>query len=305
MRISSIKYYISEAFKSLRRNKTISTASISTVAVTLFIFGIFLVLIKTLEVNVADVGSKIKVIVYLKKDVTEEQTSIIKSELESINGVKDVEYKSKEVAFAEFSERLKQNPELLKGYTVENNPTSSSLMVVLEDWVVESKDLNVSAEIENGVKDLPGVDQVRKDDELIQKVSSFSSGLRIVGLVLFILLIGASLFLIGNTIKITVFSRRREIGIMKYVGATDWFIKWPFIVEGLFIGVLGALISNLLLFLSYNWIYGKFVANQGLMIISLIQPTYIYTYILGVFVVSGALIGILGSTISIRRFLVV
>ena len=132
---------------------------------------------------------------------------------------------------------------------------------------------------------------------------SITNTIKWVGSAIFIILIGVSLFLIGNTIKIIVYSRRREIGIMKYIGATDWFIRWPFIIEGVVLGVIGALIADGILFYAYKVVFAK--VTTGLLMMQLVPVSYVYTYILGLFLLAGILIGAIGSSISIRKFLAV
>lgn len=120
---------------------------------------------------------------------------------------------------------------------------------------------------------------------------------------LFAILIGVSLFLIGNTIKITVYSRRKEIGIMKYIGATDWFIRWPFIIEGMIIGLVGSIVGCILLYYGYSIVYTK--ASATLFLVKFIHPSYVLTTISWQFLLMGMLIGSIGSILSIRKFLAV
>lgn len=296
MKISTFKAFFIDALKSLRRNKTISLASAITVSATLFIFGIFLLLALNINENVNNVESKIEIKVYLKDDVTLFQQRDIENKLKGSEGVKEVVFESKSEALNNFREQLKENKGILSGYDSSNNPMQNAFIVRLEK--PEFAD-SVSA----SVKDMTGIDEVVNDRDLINKISAVSNTIRWAGVVLFIVLIGVSLFLIGNTIKLTVFSRRREIGIMKFVGATDWFIRWPFIIEGAVIGILGALIANALLYFGYNFIYTK-VSSQ-MLIMQLVNPTYILSTIIGEFLLGGVLIGVIGSILAIRKFLAV
>lgn len=296
MKISTFKYFISDAFKSLKRNSTISIASVATVLATLFVFGVFLLTALNINLGVKDVESKVQISVFLKDDITITDQREIELKLRGSEGVDDVTYESKQEALEKFRVQLKDNAELLEGYDAKNNPLPSSFIVKLQKP-------QYAQNIVNSVKDMNGVEKVGNDQELINKIASFSKTIRWVGIAIFAILIGVSLFLIVNTIKITVYSRRREIGIMKFVGATDWFIRWPFILEGIVIGVVGALLSNIILYLGYNALYKKIMEN--LFTMQLISPAYIYTTLSWEFVLAGILIGIFGSIIALRKFLVV
>ena len=170
-------------------------------------------------------------------------------------GVKEVEFESKDQAFAKMEGSSDYNKEILAGYSKENNPLPASYIVRLEGPEVAS---NVESAMKtDNKKYMDGVEDVGNDEELIGTINSFVKVINTVGLVLGIVFVGVSLFLIVNTIKITVYSRRREVGIMKFVGATDWFIRWPFVIEGVIIGLVGGILSTLLLFAGYNFLYGK------------------------------------------------
>ncbi|MPM12398.1 Cell division protein FtsX [bioreactor metagenome] len=136
---------------------------------------------------------------------------------------------------------------------------------------------------------------------MINSISSFVSVVRIAGLILFVVFIGVSIFLITNTTKITVYSRRKEVGIMKFVGATDWFIRWPFIIEGMIIGMVGSLLSSVLLFTLYKWAYGYIVSNMFL--VTLVTPSFVLGTLTWLFLVGGILVGAAGSIVALRKFL--
>lgn len=296
MKISTINYFIVDAFKSLKRNTTISIASMATVLATLFVFGVFLLTGINVSHGISDVESKVEIKVFLKDDIKLAEQKAIESELRNISGVKEVTHESKDEALQKFREQLKDNATILKGYDEKNNPLPSSFIVKLDN-------ADVAKTVESSVKDMNGVEDIGNDQDLIDKIASFAKTIKWVGVILFAVLIGVSLFLIINTIKLTVYSRRREIGIMKFVGATDWFIRWPFIIEGMVIGVLGAIFSNLILYFSYKEVYRKI--TESLYTIQLLSPSYVLTTLSWQFILSGALIGIFGSIIALRKFLVV
>ncbi|MNO60500.1 Cell division protein FtsX [compost metagenome] len=296
MKLSSIKYFIVDAFKSIRRNLTISIASMATVLVTLLIFGVFLLTALNIGKGVADIESKVEIMVVLKDDVTMMDQREIEIKLRKETGVKDVVYESKAEALEKFKGQLNEYKDLLNGYDDKNNPLTNSFLVKLEKP-------EYAEAVADSVSDMTGVESVENDQELINKIASFTKAIRWVGVVLFIILVGVSLFLIINTIKLTVFSRRREVGIMKFVGATDWFIRWPFIIEGVIIGLLGAVLSNIVLYSSYSVLFS--VISKQLITMTLVSPSYVLTVMLGEFIIGGILIGAFGSFIALRKFLIV
>lgn len=300
MKFSTIGYFISDAFKSLKRNRTISIASIATVLTTLFIFGAFLLTALNVKNGVTDVQDKVEVKVFLKDDSTKEQKDAIEAKLNEVKGIKGVEFESKDEAFAKMEGSSDYNKEILAGYSKENNPLPASYIVRLESPEVAS---SVESAMKTDNKYIDGVEDVGNDQELIGTINSFVKVINTVGLVLGVVFVGVSLFLIVNTIKITVYSRRREVGIMKFVGATDWFIRWPFVIEGIIIGLVGGVLSTLLLFAGYNSLYGKIVSSSSLYMPQFIKPMYVLTTMSWQFILAGIVIGAIGSVIALRKFL--
>lgn len=296
MKISTCKYFISDAFKSLKRNSTISLASMATVLATLFVFGVFLLTAININIGVKDVESKVEIKVFLKDNIAANDQKNVEEKLQDTNGVKGVVFESKQDALSRFKEQLNDNAGILEGYDDKNNPLPSS-------FVVKLNTPDDSKAVVDTVKNLNGVESVGNDQDLINKIASFAKTVRWVGVAIFIILISVSLFLIVNTIKLTVYSRRREVGIMKFVGATDWFIRWPFILEGIAIGLVGAVLSDVVLYFAYKGVYEKITVN--LFTVQLMSPMYVLSTMSWQFILSGTLIGIFGSIIALRKFLVV
>lgn len=295
MKTNTIKHFFVDAMKSLKRNKTISIASALTVSATLFIFGIFVLIAVTVNNQVKMIEDMVEVEVFLTDDISISDQRNIESTLKDLNGVEDVIYKSKLEALEDFKDQMKGNEVILSGYGSDNNPLPSS-------FVVKISSPEVAESINDAVKSMPGYEPGEGHTDIIDKIIKVSSTIKVVGVVVFIIFIGVSLFLISNTIKLTVFSRRREISIMKFVGATDWFIRWPFIIEGIIIGVIGALIANGLLSIGYNILYTN-VTQSMIGATPLAAPSYVYTIILLEFLVAGIIVGALGSFVSLRKFL--
>lgn len=294
MKISTLKYFSIDAFKSLKRNRTLSVASIITVSLTLFMFGIFLIAMLNANKLVKNVESKLEVQVFLKEKISESDKNNIEKTVKNINGVVQVSYETKEQALEKYKEQLgEKNEGLLKGFDKENP--------LPESYIVKVKSPELVQVVVSNIEKKSGVEEVVANRELVDRIAAFTKGIKWVGAAALIILIPISLLLIGNTIKLAVYSRRREIGIMKFVGATDGFIRWPFIIEGIVIGLIGSLISGLLLHYSYNLIYHKLSVSVPML--NLVSSTYILGNVLWIFILSGIVIGSVGSIMSIRKFL--
>lgn len=295
MKLDSVKYFIKDAFKSIVRNKTLSIASMATVAATLFILGTVTLTMVNVDKAVAHIGSKIEVKVFIKDDITSDQQDALRGKLEAIEGVKEVTLETKEQALEKVKDQMKDDAEMLTAGFDEKNPFPGSFTVkVTKPEVVDS--------IIESTKTAEGVEKIKDARDIIDKISKLTSSIKVVGIIAFVVFILVSLFLIGNTIKITVYSRKREIGIMKYVGATDWFIRWPFIIEGVILGIAGGIVSTIVLNVAYAMIVNS-ISPETLLGFTLVGVSYIWKVIVWEFILSGIFIGTVGSIISMRKFL--
>lgn len=293
MKISTVNYFIGDAFKSFKRNKTISIATIITVLVTFIVLGVFSLVAENLNLAIGGLEDKIELVVYLNDNITPIDKKEIQVKINSQKGVKEIQYESREDAFKKLQEN---NAGILKGYTLEKNPLPASYIVKLED-------MSYAPAIREAVKNLDGVESVSDEQESIDTIQSIIKFTRIIGTVLFIILIGVSIFLIMNTTKLTVYARRKEVGIMKFVGATDWFIRWPFIIEGILIGLIGTFLSIIALYFLYKFVI-SFIAAR-VIVLNLIPVSYVFTSLLWKFVLGGILVGGFASYLALRKFLVV
>lgn len=296
MRIKSLGYNINECFKNLWRNRMMSIASISSVAATLLILGIIFVLI----VNISSMTQVAKdqfdtIQVYLDDDLSIEQIEDIGTKIFKLQGVKDVVFETKEEALDKMKLDWDQNGYLLDG--LESNPLPNSYIVMLDD-------INYADYIVESVDGTAGIEEVKYYQEVIENIIKVTDVIRQVGLFIMVVLIAISTFIISNTIKIAVHARRREINIMKYVGATNWFIRGPFLLEGIILGLIGALVSSALIYFAYKYSY-EAIMDQFYMFISayLIRTQVIIKDVIFIFVVIGSGIGALGSITSLRKYL--
>lgn len=292
--MQKFKMFIIDALKSLKRNKTITFASIITVAATLFIFGVFLIVAQTINMGVESVESKVEIKAYLIDEITTQEQSNIETILQGVEGVKEITYESKEEAFDKFKERLGEDNAILAGFSEDRNPLPNSFVVSLEEP-------EAAMRVEEALSGVRGVEDVGNERETVERIIGLAKIIRTMGVVIFIILVLVSLFLISNTIKLTVYSRRREIGIMKFVGATDWFIRWPFLIEGMIMGLIGGIIAVGVVFFAYQLVYADI--TQSLFYAGLVKPSEVLNSFSWQFGLTGIVIGALGSFIALKRFL--
>jgi len=266
---------------------------------TMLVFGLFFVIGENVNHMVEEVEETQGIQVFIKNETTDEQVKELESKIKEINGVntENLEFISKEDALNQMKERFGDKSYLLEGYA-ENNIFPASYIVTLND-------LTLSKKVQSELEKIDNVKEVKSRDQTISTIISLANGVRITTFVLLIILIVIAIFIISNTIKLTVHARRKEISIMKYVGATNNFIRWPFIVEGIIIGILAGGISILLVGGAYNIVAEKmsatsFMQNIGM---NLLSFNDMFTLIVTVYLILGIGIGILGSSISMRKYL--
>lgn len=297
MRYSVLGYLLGEGFRNVFKNKKSTGASLIIMCATMLIFGLFFVIGENVNYIMEEVEAQQGMQVFLNKDATEEQIQQAGEQIRAIDYVATAQYVSKEDALNSLKERFGENGDLLNGY-YEKNPLKPSYVVTLTD--LEQSD-NVYAQI----KQLDNVSNIEVRDKTIDALIGVANGIRIVSGVILILLIVISIFIIANTIKLTVHARRKEISIMKYVGATNGFIRWPFIVEGIIIGVISAMISIVLLGVSYNFAIDKLLDSSVATMVSFNLLTFsdMFALVLTVYLILGIGIGVIGSAISMRKYL--
>jgi cell division transport system permease protein len=298
MKISTFKYYIMDALKSLKRNKTVSIASIATVAATLFILGVFLLIVFNVNSGMEVIGSKLQVKIYIEDEITISDKSAIERAIDDVQGVTNVKFETKDDALETVKKQFGEDSKALVEGLEKTNPFPNA-------YVVSVEKPEIVTNVVEAAEGLSGVEKINDVREIVDKVIKITNSIKVIGFALFIILISVSLFLIGNTIKLTVYSRKKEIGIMKYVGATDWFIRWPFIIEGMMLGISGAIVSIGVLYYVYRMAFQK--SAQTLLEFSgftLINPHFILSTTLWQFMLGGLLIGAIGSVLSIRKFLI-
>ena len=273
-----------------------SIASISSVAATLMILGIIFALIININAMAQSAKDQFDSIqAYLVDDLPATEIDKIKTKIENLTGVQSVTYESKADALARMKESWKDNAYLLEG--LEENPLPSSLIIYLDDiYYAES--------VLMGIQGTNGVEEIKSYQDIVEQLLSITEAIRKTGIIVIFVLIAISTFIIHNTIKITVSSRNREINIMKYVGATNWFIRWPFLAEGTILGLIGALIASGFMKFAYDYVFDLMHTDFYVLVSAyVIPPLDLMQDVVFLFVVIGAGIGSLGSIWSMRKYL--
>ena len=289
-------YTIKQAFLQFGRNFNMGLASIFAITAMLLILSVFF--IAALNVNMAAEaikGDYDTIEIYLKDDVKKKQAQKLVADLKETDGVADAWYKSKKKAMKEFKERWGDNGYLLDN--LDRNPLPNSIVVQIED-------LEKADAIAAHAEDLKGVEDVKYYKDTVDKLLKITKFIQWSAIILMIFLIIVSIVVVSNTIKLTVFNRADEINIMKYVGATNWFIRGPFLVEGIIIGIISAAISVGLTALIYHKLI-EMLGDQLLSILNIpmIPEEFLIYNLAWIFLALGVSIGACGSIISMRKFL--
>ena len=297
MRYNVIGYLIGEGLRNVLKNKKSTGASLMIMCATMLIFGLFFLIGENVNYMMKEVESEQGMQVFMYKNATEEQIQKLEDDIKKLDNVAKVTHVTKEEGLNSIKERFGENARLLDVY-LENNPLGDS-------FVVQLTDLTKTEEVKANIENLDNIKEITAKDKVVNALISIANGVRIISAIILVLLIVISIFIIANTIKLTVHARRKEISIMKYVGATNGFIRWPFIVEGMVIGIVAALISILILGLAYNAIVNKIVSSSiaNTMGLSVLSFTNILGQVVTVYLLLGIGIGAVGSIISMRKYL--
>jgi cell division transport system permease protein len=303
MKISTFGRHVREGAKNVIRNGWMTFASISAISVSLFVLGIFLILSLNVNYLASQIESQVEIRVFLEVNISEAQMSEVQRTIAAIPEVSKVTFVSKEEGLNILREKMgAEGEELLEGLDGENNPLNDSYTVEVRN--PQQVGL-VAQQIEafNNSKDPKPIYKVSYGKGTVETLFQITDIVRNVGLVLVLLLSFTAMFLIANTIKLTINARQREISIMKLVGATNSFIRWPFFIEGGLLGLIGSVIPVGILLWSYSELIRFTKMQLGLMLIKLIPVYELALIVSGLLLGIGIMIGIWGSILSVRKFL--
>ena len=294
--LSSMTYNLKQGFRQIFRNRGMSLASIFSITAMLLILGLFFVI--TVNINLFTEAVKQdydQIEVFLLDKTNQEQTMKLMAQIDAMDGVSDVTYRSKADALEIMKERWGESGYLLD--TLGENPLPSSILITVDT-------LEQSGAVAEFAAGLDGVEDVQYYQETVEKLTEVTDFLQLSALVIMGFLVVVSVVVVSNTVKLTVFARAKEIEIMKYIGATNWFIRGPFLAEGILIGLIASVVSTAVITL----VYGKIVSTIGAQVLAiascpLIPVTYLTGNMVIIFLALGMSIGAWGSIVSMRRFL--
>ena len=298
VRFNILGYLIKEGFRNVFKNKKSTISSLTIMCATMLVFGIFFLIGENVNYIINTVEQAQGLEVFMENDATEDEIDTVERQIrENIPEINTLTRITKEEALNRLKERFKDQAYMLDMYE-ENNILPASFIITLTD-------LSKTEEVREEILTFDNVKRIESSDQTISTLLKIANGIRIGTGVFLLFLIVISVFIISNTIKLSVHSRRKEISIMKYVGATNSFIRWPFIIEGIIIGVVAALLSIIIIGLLYNLVAGQIMESSvvALINISLLSFSEMFNLIIFVYMGLGIGVGVLGSAISMRKYL--
>jgi len=285
-------FYFREALLSFRRSTLMSMAAILSTTTILLIVGIFLLISVNLNLFLENLESQLEIVVYLEDDISQAEINNLKSNITSIDETKEVKFVSKEEAYQNLLKNLGEQKDILSA--IEKNPLPAS-------FEIQVKDPKMIEQIANQITKFKKVEEVEYGRETAERLLNFTYIFRIAGMLVLFLLVFASILIISNIIKITVYARRNEIEIMSLVGANSQFIKWPFIIEGFLQGFISAVLSIITLYYFYFFAINKM--RQAIPFLPLVVDIIDLLPIGIAIALLGSLVGILGSMFSVGKYL--
>lgn len=297
MRLYPFIYLISETYASIKQTKISNFIAIVTIAVSLSIFGVFLLVYVNLNEVVQRWSEAVHMTVYLKDPLSDEQIKALEKALSELKQIEAISFVSKEAALKTFQERLKGQESLLAGMT--GNPLPASFEIKIKKRYQSPEGMKVLAAV---IEKFQGVDEVQYGQDWLESLSAIVSLLRLVGFFVGSLLFVGLVFIISNTIKLTLYARKEELDIMRLVGATDRFIRGPFLIEGVFRGIVGSSCSLLLLYLVYK-VFISSLNHSSYILFKFLSVSFLSSDLIIGILIFGGLMGWCGSALTLKRFL--
>ena len=295
MRIGLLVYFLRKALENIWTNPFLSLVTLSTIAISMLILGLFSLIYLNVQQSLHQMGDELQITAYLQETISSEQAEVLRSKVADWPEVEGITYISKEQALARFRSQLREYAGILEG--LKENPLPASLELTLMPQYGRSGNIK---ELSTRLGRLSGVAEVQYGRKWMAKLRVFVEVMKLVGITVGGLLLIATIFVISNTIKLTFYSRREELEIMRLVGATDFFIKAPFLIEGLLNGLGGALLAAGGLSLLILFLFSHLDLPLRLAVMAGSLPT---GQLVAGFLGLGLLLGVLGSMVSLRRFL--
>ena len=301
LKLSSVGYNTKQGLKNIGRNKMFSIASIATMTACIFIFGVFFSIIMNVNAVRRDLEQKVGITVLFDEGTTDAQMQEIGDQIKALDHVTSATFTSADEAWQNYiEENFKDHPELAEGFKDDNPLANSATWTVLVDKI-ENQDQVVAQ-----IQEMDKVRQVNQSSGAAKTLRSFNKLFSYVSVVIIALLLIVSTILISNTVNVGISVRKDEIAIMKLIGATDSFVRAPFVVEGFALGVIGSVIPLVILYFSYSWLLQHLLSRFGILS-SLgnvfLDVNQVFTYLLPVGLVLGIGIGLIGAFITVRKHL--
>ena len=292
---------IKNAFTSIFRNFSLSIASITCTTITLTIVAIAMIVSVNVRKFTKDVADTLTIIVFVEKDATQAEIDTVKSELLQIDEIKadELEYKDKEKIKEENLEKAKKGSTVytvMSSWTPETNPLEP-------EFIVSVKDIKYIDSTADKISKIPKVKNVKYSESVVNKMIPLFSFVKRLTIAIIVGLVLVTMFLIWNTIKITIFARRSEIEIMRLVGTSNAVVKLPFVIEGLFLGLIGSVIPIIVTIWGYTILYDKMEHHLFSNVLEMVKPMPTTLYISGILLVIGGLVGMIGSYGTVRKYL--
>ena len=287
-----VNYFVDETVSNLRRNVLLTLAAVSTVSISLLLLGVVMVGGEVLKKMVSSWEGKVELNVFLRDEATPEEIAALKTQATGMPEVERVFFESKEQAFEEYKRMFKDSPAITEN--VDPNALPASYRIKL-------KNPNSAEAVASRLQGQPGVDEVQFGGEAMKRLLKFTGVLRTILVIAIVLTLAAAILLIANTIRLGIYARRKEIGIMKLVGATNWFIRVPFIFEGTVQAALGALLASALIYAGK--VFGLDRMQDAILFLPLTVGSGAILRTFFTLLAIGIVIGVFGSTLALRRFL--
>ena len=296
MKFRTLKRHIQEGFRNIWRNSWMTLASIGAVTVILLLVAVFLTLMMNLNHVAENIEEDVQIKALIDHTATEEDIEELGDNLRAMKLVESVEFSSRNQELDSLISSMGEEGSSFQMLEDDENPLNHS-------YIVTAHDPQDTIEIANEIESMNRVEKVNYGQDVVENLFTFNNYARNTGLILIIALIFMAVFLISNTIKITIIARQKEIEIMKLVGATNWFIRWPFFFEGLFLGILGSVVPITLLISGYSFLDNNVAFFEELDFISILPFNPFVWQLSGLIILIGAGIGVWGSVMSVRKFL--
>ena len=287
---------LKDSIKSVFRNFSLSVASISCITITLILVAVAILLSENVNKFTDDIEKDVTIVVYIKKDATEEDREALDTKINLLSNIESVTFMSKEAIRKDMSKDSEGLGTILSEYDENTNP-------LLDEYLVKVKDTEKIGTTAKQIKDLSGVSQVKYGEGMVEELVKIFDTVKKIMVVIVIGLVIVTAFLISNTIKITINNRKRQIEIMRLVGASNSYIKMPFFFEGIILGFIGSIIPVLLSLYGYVYLYDKMNGILFTEVISLINPNQVMTHLIITLILIGVIVGAIGSSRAVRRYL--